>query len=176
MIHLFMEILEDFLQMLKIRRVKKEDLSELIAIENQCFSKEEAATKEAFEKRIISIPDSFFVAEEDDCIVGLVNGPVIKTEYITDDLFSEIMENPETGGHQSILGLAVSPESQKKGVAAALLAHLENESRMKKRESITLTCKEELIPYYEKCGFINYGVSNSEHGGVRWYNMIKKLQ
>jgi ribosomal protein S18 acetylase RimI-like enzyme len=162
-------------KMLNIRKVKMEDLIALTAIEHQCFPKEEAATREAFEKRIKLISDSFFVAEDEGEIIGLVNGPVIHTALITDDLFTEIIENPLSGGHQSILGLAVSPAFQKRGVAQALLSALENEARACKRETITLTCKENLIRYYENCGFHNHGVSNSEHGGVTWYNMIKPL-
>lgn len=161
--------------MLKIRNVNQEDLPKLVDIEQHCFSKEEAATKEAFEKRMQIIPDSFFVAEIEGVIVGLVNGPVIGSAYITDDLFSDIQRNPSTGGHQSILGLAVSPNYQKRGVAAALLAHLEKEARAKKRETITLTCKNDLIRFYENHGYINKGVSASEHGGVTWYNMIKYI-
>jgi ribosomal protein S18 acetylase RimI-like enzyme len=153
-----------------------EDLSDLVIIENLCFTKEEAATKEAFEKRIRNIADSFFIAEENGVVVGLVNGPVIETAYITDDLFSEIKPNPSSGGHQSILGLAVSPQLQKRGVASALLAHLEKESILKQRETITLTCKNNLIHFYEKNGYINNGLSDSEHGGVIWYNMSKKLK
>lgn len=162
--------------MLKIRNVQMEDLPELVVIENLCFTVDEAATKEAFEKRIQSIPDSFFVAEEDGLVVGLVNGPVIEAAFITDDLFSDIKANPASGGHQSILGLAVSPHFQKRGIASALLAQLEKEARANKRETITLTCKENLIRFYEDDGYLNNGVSNSEHGGVIWYNMSKKLK
>ncbi len=162
--------------MMKIRNVKMEDLAELVAIENLCFTKEEAGTKEAFEKRIGLISDSFFIAETDDVIVGLINGPVIETAFITDDLFTSIRENPSSGGHQSILGLAVSPKYRKRGVASALLAHLEKVAGMNKRGTITLTCKEELIRFYENHGYINCGVSNSKHGGVIWYNMCKPLR
>lgn len=160
---------------MKIRNVKMEDLPELVVIENLCFTKQEAATKEAFEKRIQFISDSFFVVEEEGGLVGLVNGPVIETAFITDDLFSEIKANPASGGHQSILGLAVSPHFQKCGVASALLTHVEKEARAKNRDTITLTCKENLIRFYENFGYLSSGVSNSEHGGVIWYNMIKKL-
>ncbi|MBT2727315.1 GNAT family N-acetyltransferase [Bacillus sp. ISL-75] len=161
--------------MLKIRNVEIEDLPELVVIEQLCFTKEEAATKEAFEKRIQSISDTFFVAEEKDVIVGLVNGPVIDHAYITDDLFSDIRENPVSGGHQSILGLAVSPHFQKRGVASALLAHIEKDACSKKRETMTLTCKADLIHFYENHGYLNNGVSSSHHGGVIWYTMSKKL-
>ncbi|WP_045516726.1 GNAT family N-acetyltransferase [Neobacillus niacini] len=162
--------------MIIIRNVTIKDLSDLVIIEHLCFPTEEAATEEAFKQRIRLIPDSFFVAEEGGVIVGLVNGPVIETEFITDDLFEEIKENPAFGGHQTVLGVAVTPHFQTRGVATALLVHLEKEARLKKRESITLTCKEDLIRFYENLGYKNRGVSKSEHGGVTWYNMSKKLQ
>ncbi|MNW57949.1 hypothetical protein D3C74_357870 [compost metagenome] len=47
---------------------------------------------------------------------------------------------------------------------------LENE-----RAGITLTCKEELIPFYEKLGFTNHRPSESKHGGISWYNLLKAL-
>ena len=160
---------------LKIRNVTMEDLPGLVEIEHQCFPIEEAATKEAFEKRIHLIPDSFFVAETKGRVVGLVNGPVIERVFITDDLFSDIGPNPLSGGHQSILGLAVHRDYQNKGIASALLLQLEKQAKAKKRETITLTCKEDLISFYEKYNYLNNGISNSEHGGVVWYNMVKQL-
>ncbi|WP_462410843.1 GNAT family N-acetyltransferase [Neobacillus sp. Marseille-QA0830] len=161
--------------MVQIRNVKTEDLSELVIVENLCFTKEEAATISAFEERIQMIPDSFFVAEEGGAVVGLVNGPVLDTPYITDDLFSKIKANPPTGGHQSILGLAVRPSHQNQGIATALLTHIEKKAKEKDRETVTLTCKKDLINYYKKHGYENNGVSSSTHGGVVWYNMVKKL-
>ncbi|MEH7545485.1 ribosomal protein S18 acetylase RimI-like enzyme [Neobacillus bataviensis] len=162
--------------MAQIRMVKKEDLADLVVLENRCFLKEEAATEEAFKKRIETISDSFFVAEVEGVIMGLINGPVIETPYITDDLFSEIKVNPRTGGHQSVLGLAVSPEYQNQGIAGALLANLEKDAKEKHRETVTLTCKKDLVGFYETHGYVNQGVSSSEHGGVTWYNMVKPLK
>jgi ribosomal protein S18 acetylase RimI-like enzyme len=162
--------------MLNIRNVMMKDLPDLVIIEQICFPIEEAATEEAFKQRIQKIPDSFFVAEENGVIVGLVNGPVIQTKFITDDLFEEIKPNPPSGGHQTVLGVAVTPHFQTRGVATALLKHFEKNAIQRKRESITLTCKEDLIRFYENLGYRNMGVSKSEHGGVTWYNMIKKLK
>jgi GNAT superfamily N-acetyltransferase len=73
------------------------------------------------------------VAEWIGVIVGFVNGPVIETPFITDDLFQDIKANPLSGGHQSVLGIAVTPHFQTRGVAAALLAHLEEYAKEKKR-------------------------------------------
>lgn len=160
---------------MKIRNASIEDLAELIVIENLCFVKEEAATREAFEKRLTVIRDTFFVAEEDGKIVGLVNGPVIPSAFITDDLFRDIQANSLSGGHQSILGLAVDPRFQKLGIATQLLAHMEKTAAMQQRETVTLTCKEKYIRFYESHGYSNSGISGSQHGGVVWYNMIKQL-
>ncbi|MGG2027120.1 hypothetical protein AB1282_15585 [Gottfriedia sp. S16(2024)] len=38
---------------------------------------------------------------------------------------------------------------------------------------ITLTCKQELVLYYEKYGFVNHGISESKHGGEIWFNLVK---
>lgn len=159
--------------MITLRNVQKADLEELIVIENEGFTKEEAATREAFVGRIQLIADTFIVAEKDGEIVGYINGPVIPQIYITDDLFEEINENPKKGGYQSILGVAVSKKARKQGIARILFDKMEQLVIEKKRQGITLTCRQELIPFYEKLGFMNHGISDSQHGGVSWYNMVK---
>ncbi|MFJ7971684.1 GNAT family N-acetyltransferase [Psychrobacillus sp. NPDC096389] len=159
--------------MLILRNVQTTDLEQLLCIENEGFSKEEAATKEAFIERIQLIADSFIVAEKNEEILGYINGPIIHQPYITDDLFEEIKENPKTGGYQSILGLAVSKKARNQGIAKVLLEKMEELVKENEREGITLTCKQELISFYEKHGFDNHGLSESQHGGVSWYNLVK---
>lgn len=139
--------LEEITDMLMIRNVKHKDLPALLVIEHLCFPKGEAATEEAFKERIHIIEDSFFVAEEAGEVVGLINGPVTQSAFITDDLFQTIKPNQAIGGHQTILGLAVAPTYQNRGVAKALLLHFEKDARAKKRETITLTCKENLLSF-----------------------------
>jgi ribosomal protein S18 acetylase RimI-like enzyme len=162
--------------MLKIRNVTLDDLDEIAAIEQVCFLKDEAATKEIFKERIQVIPDSFLVAEAEGKVAGFINGPVIYKEAITDDLFKTLRPNPASGGHQSVLGLAVHPDFQKQGIAGTLLAALELAARRKNRETVTLTCKQDLIRFYENHGYYNAGKSDSQHGGVVWSNMIKRLK
>ena len=43
------------------------------------------------------------------------------------------------------------------------------------REGLVLTCKEAKLHYYAKFGFVNEGLSTSEHGGAEWYQMRVKL-
>ena len=39
------------------------------------------------------------------------------------------------------------------------------------RRGLVLTCKDRLVHYYAKFGFVSEGVSSSTHGGVVWYQM-----
>jgi ribosomal protein S18 acetylase RimI-like enzyme len=159
--------------MISLRNVQATDLEQLLIIENEGFSIEEAATKEAFDERIQLIPDTFIVAEKEGVIQGFINGPIIDQPYITDDLFEKIKENPKRGGFQSILGLTVSKQARNRGIAKILIEKMEELVNENGREGITLTCKLELVSFYEKFGFVNHGMSESQHGGVRWYNMVK---
>ncbi|WP_040948996.1 GNAT family N-acetyltransferase [Gorillibacterium massiliense] len=159
--------------MISIRNVQPTDLEQLQLIENEGFSVEEAATKEAFVQRIKLIADTFIVAVRDEKILGYINGPIIHQPYITDDLFTEIKGNPKRGGYQSVLGLVVSKQARNQGLAKILIKKMEELVKENEREGITLTCKRELVSFYETFGFVNHGLSESKHGGVNWYNLLK---
>ena len=60
-----------------------------------------------------------------------------------------------------------------RGIAKNLIEKIEDLVEENEREGITLTCKQELVSFYEKFGFVNHGLSESKHGGVRWYNLVK---
>ena len=49
--------------------------------------------------------------------------------------------------------------------------HVIADARAQGRKGLVLTCKEKLLHYYAKFGFVNEGVSASTHGGVVWYQM-----
>lgn len=162
--------------MISLRNVQTTDLEQLLFIENEGFSIEEAATKEAFVERIRLIADTFIVAEKEGAILGYINGPIINQPYITDNLFKEIKENPKKGGYQSVLGLTVSKQARNQGIAKILIEKMEELVEENEREGITLTCKKELVSFYEKFEFVSHGISESKHGGVSWYNLVKLRQ
>ena len=172
----FKIVLKEGMDMVTIRNAEMSDLEDIVELENRCFSKEDAASKTAFQLRIERISDTFLVAELEGEIIGLINGPVIDHPYITDDLFKEVKENQELYGHLSVLGLAVDPDYQKQGIASKLMAAFETIATLKKRKTITLTCKEQYKTFYEKLGFEIHGLSQSQHGGAVWYNMVKSVE
>ncbi|MEB7434103.1 GNAT family N-acetyltransferase [Staphylococcus pasteuri] len=162
--------------MYQFRNAKIDDLEEILIIENQGFKPEEAATKSALIKRIEMINDTFIIAELNEKVVGYINGPVINQPFITDDLFESIDENPTTGGYVAILGLVVDQSQRNQGLAGKLLNEIEQRAKTHYRLGITLTCKEELIPFYEKYGYVNKGISSSQHGGIKWFNLMKEFK
>ena len=158
--------------MINIRKVKIEDLDAVSDVEAVCFPEAEAATKSSLKQRIGTFPDSFFVAESDRKIIGFINGCITDSTTIYDELFTDATLHIPDGEYQAIFGLDVIPEYRNKGIAAQLMNYMIDVSKSTGRKGVILTCKEHLINYYSKFGFKNKGVSNSEHGGSKWYDMI----
>lgn len=160
----------------RIRNVKIEDLDAVTEVEALCFPEAEAAPRKALALRIGTFPDSFFVAEADDGkIIGFINGCVTGERTIRDEMFEDESLHDADGAYQSIFGLDVIEPWRRQGVAAALMNHMIGAAKKCGRKGLILTCKDRLIPYYEKFGYRSLGVSQSVHGGAVWYDMILEL-
>ena len=70
-----------------------------------------------------------------------------------------------------IFGVNTIPAYRRRGCAGTLLERVTADARAQGRKGCVLTCKEELIHYYESFGYRCEGVSGSTHGGVVWYDM-----
>ena len=81
----------------------------------------------------------------------------------------------EGGAWQMIFGVNTIPAYRKHGYAGELLKCAIEDARKHGRKGLVLTCKDHLVHYYAKFGFENEGVSESEHGGVRWNQMRLKF-
>ncbi|MBC3796105.1 GNAT family N-acetyltransferase [Acetobacterium tundrae] len=157
---------------LNIRRVSIENLEAVVEVEARCFPSAEAATKTSFEQRIKVFPEKFFLAEIDGKIIGFINGCIINETAIYDELYNDAELHVSDGDFQTVFGLDVIPEYRNQGIAAQLMNHMIEASKLEERKGVILTCKEKLIHYYTKFGFVNTGTSKSVHGGSKWYNMI----
>jgi ribosomal protein S18 acetylase RimI-like enzyme len=155
-----------------IRQASIEDLDEVTKVEASCFPEAEAATKESLEQRINTFPESFFVAETDGRIIGFINGCVTNRTVIYDELYKDSTLHISDGDYQTVFGLDVMPEYRNQGIAAQLMNYMIEISKAAGRKGVILTCKERLIHYYEKFGYVNKGISESVHGGAKWYDMI----
>ncbi|WP_432408376.1 GNAT family N-acetyltransferase [Wukongibacter sp. M2B1] len=160
---------------LKIRNVLPSDLDRVTEIEVACFPAAEAASKDAFKDRISVFPKGFFIAELDNEIIGFINGGATDKSHIEDEFFKTMKLHKDSGENLVIFGLDVHPKYQRKGFAKKLMLHFIEEAKKSGRKKVLLTCKEHLIGYYEQFGYVNEGVSQSEHGGAKWYDMYIDL-
>ena len=157
----------------QIRKAKQSDLAALADVEACCFPVSEAASKEAIQKRLETFGDCFFVAEMPHGeVIGFINGCVTDRTTICDEMFADVTYHSPEGAYQSVFGLDVLPQYQRRGIAADLMEHLIADAWKREKKGMILTCKERLIPYYERFGYRNLGKSQSVHGGAIWYDML----
>ena len=157
---------------IKIRQACIEDLDAITKVEASCFPEAEAATRISLAKRIKTFSETFFVAEIEGEIIGFINGAVINGTVIYDKLYENAeLHNPD-GKYQTIFGIDVIAEYRNQGIGAQLMNYMIEVSKVAGRKGVILTCKEKLIHYYTKFGYVNMGISESVHGGAQWYDMV----
>lgn len=157
--------------MLNIRKAIMEDLDAITAVEAVCFPQAEAAPRESFAKRLCAFSDYFWLLEDDDRLVGFVNGMATNLEHLTDEMFANADMHDPAGCWQMIFGVVTIPEYRRQGCAEMILNRVIAETKEAGKKGLVLTCKDHMLHYYSKFGFVNEGVSESEHGGALWYEM-----
>lgn len=156
---------------IRIRSAFPEDLNEIARIESECFPEAEAAAKQDFQKRIEAYPNGFWLLFEGDTLIGFVNGMVTDEKDLRDEMYENAALHNPAGAWQMIFGVDVIPSHRKRGYAELLLRQAIADARSQNRAGLVLTCKQALIPYYAKLGFVNEGLSQSVHGKAVWYQM-----
>ncbi len=156
---------------MEIKKATLNDLDAITALEAACFPKAEAASRESFEKRLKVFADRFWLLWDGERLVSMVNGMVTDQEELVDEMFADASIHQPEGAWQMIFGVATHPEYQQRGLAAQVLERAIDEVKAEGRRGLILTCKEQKLHYYAKFGFVNQGVSVSEHGGAKWYQM-----
>ena len=161
---------------MKTRKATIEDLDEITKIEEIWFPKTEAASRECFRSRLLVYPDYFWLIEQDGLIVTFINGMVTDEKTITDEMFENSELHNSNGDWQAIFGVNTLPEYRNRGLAGILMKRVIEDAQKQGRRGCILTCKDTLIHYYEKFGYVNKGISESVHGGAIWYDMILEFE
>ena len=157
---------------IRIRQAELSDWEEILEIEQLNFPAAEAAGAEILKERIERISDTFLLAELHGQLAGYIVGSAVLARYLTDGLFSKVGANPPEGGFIAVQSLSIHPDFQGQVIGTLLLAALKETAVQQHRQGISLTCHDELIPYYEMNGFVYEGISDSTHGGTIWSNMV----
>lgn len=160
---------------MKIRNANINDLNRITEIEKICFPDSEAASKESFEGRLTDYPNHFWVLEDDDKIVSFINGLVTDKEHLEDEMYPNSSLHNENGAWQMIFGVDTIPEYRGRGCAGLLIKNMIENAKAENRKGLVLTCKDHLVKYYSKFGFLDEGISESNHGGVTWHEMRLKF-
>ena len=154
-----------------IRTATIDDLDAVTAVEAECFPPAEAATRADFKHRLTHYSDHFWLMFDGDKLIAFVDGMVTDEADLTDEMYERAELHNETGAWQMIFGVNTIPEYRKHGYAGELIKRAISDAKTQGRKGLVLTCKNKLIHYYAKFGFVNEGVSASVHGNVIWYQM-----
>ena len=156
---------------MEIRMGRLSDLDAVARVEAECFPPAEAATMQALQARLAAYGNHFWLLFDGEKLVSFVDGMVTDQKDLTDDLYENAAAHTESGAWQMIFGVNTIPAYRKRGCAGMRLNRAIADARQQGRRGLVLTCKERLLPYYAKFGFVNEGISGSVHGGVVWYQM-----
>ena len=159
-----------------IRTVSEQDLDRCYEIETVAYAGDEAATKQKILKRIKTYPEGFIVLENNREIIGFINSGATHEVELSDEEFKELVGHDSDGLHIVILSVVVHPAYQGKGMASKLMKNFIARMRNLGKSDIYLICQTELIDMYARYGFIDLGLSESDHGGLCWNEMSLSLQ
>ncbi len=159
-----------------IRTAKMSDVEQIAAVESACFPPAEAATRAEFEQRVRVYGEHFWLMFDGERLVSFVDGFVTNERDLRDEMYENAAMHDEAGQWQMIFGVNTLPEYRRRGLAEQLLRRAVSDARQQGRRGLVLTCKDKLVHYYARLGFVSEGISDkSVHGGATWYQMRLEL-
>lgn len=164
---------------LTIRHATASDVDAIAAVETLCFPPAEAADRETIRRRIAAYPECFWLLCRDDGpadaadgrIIAFINGFATDRADLTDDMYDDPSGHNPQGAWQMIFGVDTAPEYRHRGYASLLMRRVIADARAAGRRGLVLTCKDRLVGFYARFGYVDEGISGSTHGGVVWHQM-----
>ena len=157
---------------MEIRHATKHDISAISEVEDKCFPPSEAASEKAFTERIENYGNHFWLMYENDKLIAFVDGFVTDESDLTDEMFADATMHDENGAWHMIFGVNTLPEYRNNGYASELLRRAVDEAKKQGRKGVVLTCKDKLLPFYARLGFVDEGITDkSTHGNAVWHQM-----
>ena len=145
-------------------------------IESASYPLDEAATREKLQVRIREAPEFFYGAFEDNTdsrispvLQGFICGTLTSSETLTDEAMST---HDPLGRTLCIHSVVVDAAHRRQGVATWMLKnYLARIAEHTSATNVLLICKDELVKFYESCGFASLGRSDIVHGQDSWIDM-----
>ncbi|MTB64325.1 GNAT family N-acetyltransferase [Streptococcus sp. zg-86] len=156
---------------MKIRHARLADLEQVHQIEQANFSPEEQIAKDVLRFYLEQETMTCLVMEDDGNLAGYILALPTVHATVTDDLFERKKKVEASCSHLAIVSLSVAEDYKGQGVGTLLLAAIKEIAVQGGYEGISLTCKDYLLSYYSMYQFEDLGVSESQFGGMVWYDM-----
>lgn len=155
-----------------IRYAVTADVPALSAVEAECFPPAEAATAAEFAERVAHYGNHFWLMYDGDKLISFVDGFVTDDADLTDEMYENAAMHNENGAWQMIFGVNTLPAYRQHGYAGESLQKAIADAKEQGRKGLVLTCKDRLVHYYARFGFVDEGVTDkSTHGNVAWHQM-----
>ena len=142
-------------------------------VERICFPPHEACEREMMLERVKQAPELFLVAIDKHTgkMAGFLNGLSTEETSFRDEFFTDASLHQKEGRNIMLLGLDVLPEYRGQGLARELVRQYMHRERENGRQEAILTCLEEKVGMYQKMGFSDHGIADSNWGGEQWHEM-----
>jgi ribosomal protein S18 acetylase RimI-like enzyme len=158
-----------------IREATLSDLDRCFEIEHLSYDGDEAANKDKIKRRIEQYPQGFIVLETEGTVMGFINSGATDHVEMSDDAIKEMIGHNPSGSKIVIMSVVVHPGVQGKGYGKQLMESFITRMQSFGKSSIHLMCQKIYVPFYEQFGFQLHGASQSEHGGLQWFEMSLTL-
>jgi len=136
---------------MKIRPITKEDTAKLVKLMYEADNKEEDWAREMINKFLSNKGWELFVAEDKE-FLGFAG---VKSKHIVDearDILGDIIDT-----YSYLAYMAVHPEYRKQGIARQLVARCEEWAKERDKPGVWTECKDHLVEFYGKLGYIKKG-------------------
>lgn len=162
-----------FLENFEFRTIKENETDQAVQIELLCFPPNEACSAVHMAERIKTAPELFLVAiDQRTCrIAGFLNGLATEEQRFRDEFFTDAALHTPAGSNIMLLGLDVLPEYRRQGLAREIVARYLKMAKDQGRHEVFLTCLEEKVEMYQKFGFTDHDIADSDWGGEKWHEM-----
>ena len=156
---------------MSIRHALPADVDTLADIEAASYPSAEGASRQSIAGRVAVYPDCFWLLDEGGEVKAFVNGFVTDMPDLTDEMYDDPHLHTSKGGWQMIFSVVTAPAHRHEGCASRVLRQVCADAKAAGRKGVVLTCKERLVDFYARLGFVDEGLSESTHGNVVWHQM-----
>lgn len=162
-----------------VRALTLKDLDAVMRIETQAFVPEERCTRKKFHSLLSTSPSTSlgifttlrYPTHTVELLLGHAMAAPIGSPFITDSCYSS-SHTPaphHTYSTVALHSLAIEPRWQRLTLGTRLLKEFISRCSA---ERIAIIAREELVRFYERFGFVHYGLSSVGFGGGGWMDLV----